>query len=138
MSPSAATDPLPLAAACSLEYLLGFELRHERHGTGCVVAVDDERETCRVRFAGDVEVELDGTSLGTLGLPWQIDIKELSARHLAYSEEIAALTKQIQALQREADALEETLRRGENLQPLLGLSPAASIVLRRDRTRALH
>lgn len=138
MGPSTDTDTPPLATSHSLEYLLGFELAHERHGAGCVVAIDDERETCLVRFAGDVEVVLDGTSLGTLGPPWRIDIKELSAWHLAYSEEIAALTKQLKALQQEADALEESLRQREGLQRLLALPSSASVCPRRYRKRTLH
>jgi hypothetical protein len=138
MSPSIGTDTPPLVAACSLEYLLDFELAHEHHGAGRVVAIDDERETCLVRFACDVEVELDGTSLGTLGLPWRIDNELLSARHLAYCKEIAALTTQIDALQQQAAALEDSLRRREGLQRLLGSPSMVSIFPKWDRTRTLH
>ena len=138
MSTSTGTDTPPPAATCSLEYLLGFELAHERHGSGCVVAIDDEQETCLVRFAGDVDVELNGPSLNTLGPPWQIDIEALSARHLAYCKEIESLTKQLEALQQEAVALEESLRVREGLQRLLGSSPLVSIYPCRDRTRPLH
>ena len=75
----------------SIEYLLGFVVDHDKYGKGEIFSIDDERNTCRVRFGNEGELELNAKNLSSIRPPWRIDNIKLSEVFKAYRVEIDSL-----------------------------------------------
>ncbi len=134
-SPSTANNPSD--GLCSLEYLIGFEVAHDLHGRGSVISVNDENETCQIRFNEDLTLDLDGTSLIDLPPPWRIDTELLIAKYSSYCDETAMLASQLAALQLEVTRLKGNARWLE-IQRVVHPPNAIAIIAIREEFRVVH
>jgi DNA helicase-4 len=101
----------------SFEYLLGFTVNHDQYGKGKIFSIDDERNTCRVRFENEGEMELSTIGIFSKVPPWDIDSIRLLDLFEAYRMEIDALRIQndsvrneILKLKAEAEVLQSKMK----------------------------
>lgn len=106
-------DPAVLVAdndEYSLEYLIEFQVLHDVHGSGKIVSVDDDRETCHLCFDDGVEFDLPAKGVGNLTDPWHIDAKRLGDVYVAYVSEMNAFADQRRVLEAELASAKEAIR----------------------------
>lgn len=134
-SPPTANNPSD--GLCSLEYLIGFELAHDVHGRGSVISINDENETCEIKFDEDFRLELLGPSLINLLPPWRIDTELLIVKYSNYCAETAMLASQLADLQFEVTRLQGNVRWLE-IQRVMHPPDEVAIIAIRDEFRVVH
>jgi hypothetical protein len=134
-SPPTANNPSD--GLCSLEYLIGFELAHDVHGRGSVISINDDNETCEIKFNENFTLELPGPSLISLPPPWRIDTELLIATYLSYCAETAMLASQLADLQLEVTRLQGNVRWLET-QRVMHPPDEVAIIAIRDEFRVVH
>jgi hypothetical protein len=93
-----------------LEYLLGFELAHDRFGLGVVSSVDDETDTCIVKFSLSEVTVCDAIKFVSFQAPWHIDVVDLLTRLVAHVLRTQALTLELERLKTQQRELQSALR----------------------------
>jgi hypothetical protein len=93
-----------------LEYLLGFELAHDRFGLGVVSSIDDETDTCVVKFSQSEVTVCDAIKFVSLQAPWRIDVVDMLTRLVAHVLQMQALTLELDRLKTIQRELQSELR----------------------------
>jgi hypothetical protein len=124
--------------AYSLEYLLGFELDHDGYGHGQVVAFNDERNLCTVRFENGLELEVVGRSMATLRVPWRIDAELSACLFETYRAEVDALLLELECKQRELAMIQKSVQREESRQRFIHGTQGLAITVQPKRGNSIH